>query len=96
MVCKVVCVFHHPLSLLGLLPFIDWLCYIDINIINIAHGKGMERDQHPYIITETLLGCYEFGTHGEDLRDDLGTGPCHFLMFPLCAIGRTQFDKVYP
>ena len=87
---------HHPLSLISLLPFVDRLGSIDINIIHIAHGKGVERDQHIDIVTKRSLSRNKFGTHGEDFRDDLGTGPCHFLMFPLCAIGRTQFDKVYP
>jgi len=87
MVCEILCMLHHPLSLIGLLPFVNGLCYVDIYIIHITHGKFVERDQHPYIITEMLLGCYEFGTNGEDLCDDLSTGPSHLLMFSLGTIG---------
>jgi hypothetical protein len=49
-----------------------------------------------FIITQISLGSDEFGTHGEYGCDDLGTGPGYFLMLSLCAIGRTQFDEMYP
>ena len=46
MIGEIVCVFHHPLALLGLLPLRDGFGRVDVRIFYVAHGKSMEVDLH--------------------------------------------------
>ena len=87
---------HHPLTLIGLLPFVDGLGCIDVNIIYIAHVEAMKSDFHASSITDLSLISDKFGRHGKDLSDHFGAGPCHLHVFSLCAMSGSELDKMYP
>jgi hypothetical protein len=46
---------HDPPTLLGLLPLIYWLGYIDIYIIYVSHVKRMELQDHVCIVTGSVV-----------------------------------------
>jgi len=96
MVGEIVCVFHDPTALLGLLPSIDRGGCIDVRIFHIAHGKGMERDLHAHSVADTVLLTYEFCCHRKHSCDHFSTGSRHDLMFLLRTIGTPELYEMHP
>lgn len=93
---EIVCIFHYPATMIGLLPFIYGLGGIDFYIIYIAHGKGIEIDLHCYILAELDRLVNKFRSHWEDRCDSLGTGSSYFLMLFLGTIGTPELNEMHP
>jgi len=95
-VFKIFCIFHDPLSLFGLLPSPYGFCYVDVYVVDIAHGKGMKSYVHCLIIADLQGLVYEFLCHWKYGRDGLGTGTGHFLVLSLRTIGTPELDEMHP
>ena len=93
---EIVCVFHNPTSVIGLLPSIDRFGCIDVRIFHVAHGKGMERYLHAAIVADKLLFAYEFLRHGKYLGNDIGAGSGHCHVFSLGTVSSAKLYEVDP
>jgi len=93
---QVVCILHHPPTVVGLLPFPDGFSGKDIWIFYVTHGKGMECDLHTLSIRNLAVRSYEFGSHGKYPGYDLRTGASDVLMLSLGTIGTPKLDEMNP